>query len=63
MTNDEKIRTFMAAAGMLMEDLSARLILEPASAELTGAMREAASNLVTIADVVDSIRRTKRYPD
>lgn len=63
MTDDEKIRTFMTAAGMLMEDLSARLILEPASAELTGAMREVAGNILTMADAVDGIRRMNRYPD
>ncbi|MBB4152740.1 hypothetical protein GGQ80_000616 [Sphingomonas jinjuensis] len=63
MTDDEKIRAFMAAAGMLLEDLSARLVLEPASAELTSAMRAAANDILTIADAVDSIRRMQRYPD
>jgi hypothetical protein len=57
MTADEMIRIQMTAAGMLMEDLSAKVVLDPLHLDRPRELRELAEDLSTIADVVDSIRR------
>ena len=57
MTADDMIRIQMTAAGMLMEDLSAKVVLDPLHLDRPRGLRELAGDLSTIADVVDSIRR------
>jgi hypothetical protein len=57
MTADEMIKIQMTAAGMLMEDLSAKVVLDPLDPDRPRELRELAGDLSTIADVVDSIRR------
>lgn len=56
MSVDDIIRTQMTAAGMLMEDLSARVVIEPLAPGHTEALRDLAESLVAIADIVDAIR-------
>ncbi|MGJ3627152.1 hypothetical protein AB5I41_09835 [Sphingomonas sp. MMS24-JH45] len=56
--NEDKIRTLLAAAGMLMEDASARLILE--KMELAVAitlLRDTAHDLSIIAQTLEAIER------
>ncbi len=57
MTADDMIRIQMTAAGVLMEDLSAKVVLDPLHPDRLRELRELAGELNTIADVVDSIRR------
>jgi len=57
MTADEMIRIQMTAAGMLMEDLSAKVVLDPLHPDRPQELRELAGDLNTIAEAVDSIRR------
>jgi hypothetical protein len=57
MTADDMIRIQMTAAGMLMEDLSAKVVLDPLHLDRPRELRELTGDLSTIADVVDSIRR------
>jgi hypothetical protein len=57
MTADDMIRIQMTAAGMLMEDLSAKVVLYPLHTDRPRELRGLAGDLNTIADVVDSIRR------
>jgi hypothetical protein len=57
MTADDMIRIQMTAAGMLMEDLSAKVVLDSLHPDRPRELRELAVDLSTIADVVDSIRR------
>lgn len=57
MTADEMIRVQMTAAGMLMEDLSTKVVLDPLHPARARELRELAGDLSTIADVVDRIRR------
>jgi hypothetical protein len=56
MTVDAIIRVHMTAAGMLMEDLSAKVILDPLSKGRTQELRELASVLIRIADIVEAIQ-------
>ncbi|MBB5716616.1 hypothetical protein [Sphingomonas aerophila] len=61
MNDREKVRTLLTSAGMLMEDASARLILQTeVSAVLVGLLRETASSLLTIATAVEVIERRER---
>ena len=61
MNDKEKIRTLLTSAGMLMEDASARLILQnDAPTLLVTLLRETASSLVTIATAVEVIERRQR---
>ncbi|MDP1027097.1 hypothetical protein Q5H91_07725 [Sphingomonas sp. KR1UV-12] len=59
MSDDEMIRVYMTAAGMIMEDLSPKVILGPYSPELFGELRQAARTLEKIADVAEAIERVK----
>jgi hypothetical protein len=61
MTDDDMIRMHMTAAGMLMEDLSARLILEPLDLDLPGELREAAAALINTADRAEAIRHGSTF--
>lgn len=56
MTVDAIIRVHMTAAGMFMEDLSAKVILDPLSKGRTQELRELASVLIRIADIVEAIQ-------
>jgi hypothetical protein len=56
--NDDLIRSYMTAAGMLMEDVSAKVVLDPLAPERVGELRRLVNELTTIADVVDVIRRS-----
>ena len=60
MTEDDIIRTSMAAAGMLLEDLSAKLILDPLNDDLSSQLRIVAKDIENIADIVDAVRRAGR---
>ena len=61
MTDDEKIRTLLTSAGMLMEDASARLILEHVDvAAALALLRDTAHDLTVIAHAVDVIDRQRR---
>lgn len=57
MTVEDIIRTQMTAAGMLMEDLPAKVVLDPLGPGRTRELRELAEQLTTIANVVDAVRR------
>ncbi len=59
MSDDEMIRVYMTAAGMIMEDLSPKVILGPYGGELYSELRSAAQTLATIADIVEAIERIK----
>lgn len=54
--NDDLIRSYMTAAGMLMEDVSAKVVLDPLAPERVGDLRRLVNELTTIADVVDAVR-------
>ena len=56
--NEELIRHYMTAAGMLMEDLSAKVVLDPLAPERVDELRSLVNELTIIADVVDAIRRS-----
>lgn len=56
MTANDMIRIQMTAAGMLMEDLSAKVVLDPLHLDRPRELRELAGDLSTIAEVVDAIR-------
>lgn len=56
--NDDLIRSYMTAAGMLMEDVSAKVVLDPLAPERVGDLRRLVNELTAIADVVDAIRRS-----
>jgi len=56
--NDDLIRSYMTAAGMLMEDVSAKVVLDPLAPERVGDLRRLVNELTTIADVVDAVRRS-----
>lgn len=60
MTEDDIIRTSMAAAGMLLEDLSAKLILDPLDDDLPSQLRIVAKDLENLANIVDAVRRAGR---
>lgn len=55
--NDDLIRTSMTAAGMLMEDLSAKVLLDPLASERVDELRALANQLLVIAEVVEVCRR------
>ncbi|MBB3350087.1 hypothetical protein [Sphingomonas sp. BK069] len=56
--NEDLIRSYMTAAGMLMEDVSAKVVLDPLAQEPVGDLRRLVNELTTIADVVDAVRRS-----
>ena len=56
--NEDWIRSYMTAAGMLMEDVSAKVVLDPLAPERVGDLRRLVNELTTIADVVDAVRRS-----
>ena len=56
--NDDLIRSYMTAAGMLTEDVSAKVVLDPLALERVGDLRRLVNELTTIADVVDAVRRS-----
>lgn len=56
--NEDLIRSYMTAAGMLMEDVSAKVVLDPLAPERVGDLRRLVNELTTIADVVDAVRRS-----
>lgn len=56
--NDDLIHSYMTAAGMLMEDVSAKVVLDPLAQEPVGDLRRLVDELTTIADVVDAVRRS-----
>lgn len=56
--NEDLIRSYMTAAGMLMEDVSAKVVLDPLAPERVGDLRRLINELTTIADVVDAVRRS-----
>jgi len=56
--NDDLIRSYMTAAGMLMEDVSAKVVLDPLAPERVGDLRRLVNELKAIADVVDAVRRS-----
>jgi len=56
--NEDLIRSYMTAAGMLMEDVSAKVVLDPLAQEPVGDLRRLVDELTTIADVVDAVRRS-----
>ncbi|MBW6528987.1 hypothetical protein KZ813_19280 [Sphingomonas sp. RHCKR7] len=56
--NDDLIRSYMTAAGMLMEDVSAKVVIDPLAPERVGDLRRLVNELTTIADVVDAVRRS-----
>ncbi|MHC9419680.1 hypothetical protein ACYZX9_13910 [Sphingomonas citri] len=56
--NEDLIRSYMTAAGMLMEDVSAKVLLDPLAPERVGDLRSLINELRAIADVVDAIRRS-----
>lgn len=56
--NDDLIRTLMTAAGMLMEDLSAKVLLDPLAPERVDELRALANQLLVIAEVVEVCRRS-----
>ncbi len=55
--NDDLIKTSMTAAGMLMEDLSAKVLLDPLAPERVDELRALAKQLLVIAEVVEVCRR------
>jgi hypothetical protein len=55
--NDDLIRHYMTAAGMLMEDVSAKLVLDPLAPERVDELRNLVKELNIIADVVDAVRQ------
>jgi hypothetical protein len=57
MIADDMIRIQMTAAGMLMEDLSAKVVLDPLHPDRPRELRELARELNTIAGAVEVIRR------
>lgn len=57
MSGDEQIRTLMTAVGMLMEDASAKVLLEPLGATRAGELRQLAGDLLHIADLVEIARK------
>ncbi|MBB3474274.1 hypothetical protein [Sphingomonas sp. BK345] len=56
--NDDLIRSYMTAAGMLMEDVSAKVVLDPLAPERVGDLRRLVNELKATADVVDAVRRS-----
>jgi len=54
--NDDLIRTLMTAAGM--EDLSAKVLLDPLAPERVDELRALANQLLVIAEVVEVCRRS-----
>lgn len=56
--NDDLIRMYMTAAGMLMEDVSAKVVLDPLAPKRVDELRNLAKELTRIADVVDAVRRS-----
>ena len=56
--NEELIRHYMTAAGMLMEDVSAKVVLDPLAPERVDELRSLVNELTTIADIVDAIQRS-----
>ena len=56
--NDDLIRSYMTAAGMLMEDVSAKVVLDPLAPKRVGDLRRLVNELTAIADVVDAVRRS-----
>jgi hypothetical protein len=57
--NDDLIRSYMTAAGMLMEDVSAKVVLDPLAPERVGDLRSLINELTIIADVVDAVRQSE----
>jgi hypothetical protein len=55
--NEELIRRYMTAAGMLMEDMSAKVLLDPLAPESVDELNNLAKELTSIADLVDALRR------
>lgn len=61
MSDEERIRVFLASAGMLMEDASAQMILESTgAAACVRTLRGLVDELRTIADAVDVILRRQQ---
>jgi hypothetical protein len=56
--DEDLIRNCMTAAGMLMEDVSAKVVLNPLAPERVGDLRSLVNELTTIADVVDVVRQS-----
>jgi hypothetical protein len=56
--NEDLIRSYITAAGMLMEDVSAKIVLDPLAPERVGELRRLIIELTTIADVVEAVRRS-----
>jgi hypothetical protein len=46
--NDDLILSYMTAAGMLMEDVSAKVVLNPLSLERVGDLRRLVNELTTM---------------
>jgi len=61
MTPDELIRTYMTAAGMIMEDMATKALLDPLAATRAQELRDVARELQTIADVVDAARKAQPH--
>lgn len=60
MNDNDKIQTFLASAGMLMEDVSVRMILaEQGIDERIAALRQVIEDLTVIADTVEIIQRRR----
>lgn len=60
MTDDDAnlIRILMTCAGMIMEDASARAILASVDdPDLVPSIRQAALDVITLADAADAVRR------
>lgn len=57
MNRDDMIKTYMTAAGVLLEDLSTKLLLEPLGITRPSELRDVAGDLLRIADVVDATTR------
>ena len=50
-------RSYMTGAGTLMEDVSAKVVLDPLTPERVGDLRRLVNELTAFADVVDAVRR------
>lgn len=61
MSDSDKIRTLLTSAGILMEDASARVILDPPNVAVAIALlRDVAHDLGVIAAAIDVIDRQQR---
>jgi len=60
MKDDHMIRAYITAAAILMDDLSARLRIDPQREDLPGELRRVAVELNTLAQAIESIHRHSR---